>query len=141
MKFSKSLAIIATTTFLGANAHETGNLSRHMQQRLNEADSYERITPKTKLAIADYALSTQLYKSTNYDTYTGVALNVHSDLFASYSFPAFWYERLGRDWLVINPSIFVEGSSNIELSIRLSFIDFIWKLKFTGLKFTPLDLQ
>lgn len=46
-KFCKSLALVACTSLLSVDAFETGKLSRPMQQHLNEADMYERLTPVT----------------------------------------------------------------------------------------------
>ena len=72
-------------------------------------------------------------------TTVGVEGTLTADIYASYQSPAFWIQRLGSNWLIYNPNIFVEASIIFEGTIKLAFIELILKLSFVGLKFTPLD--
>ena len=61
------------------------------------------------------------------------------DIYTSFQSPAFWLWRQGRSWLVYNPNVFVEGSITAEGIVQMGVAELIFKLKFVGFKFTPLD--
>ena len=47
-------------------------------------------------------------------TTVGVEGTIVADIYASYSSPAFWLQRLGTNWLIYNPNIFGEISVTAE---------------------------
>ena len=62
-----------------------------------------------------------------------------ADIFAAFQAPSFWIERLGQNWLVWNPNIYVEGSVTGELTFKSPLVNMIMKLHLVGFKIAPLD--
>lgn len=60
---------------------------------------------------------------------------------ASYDIPAFWYERLGKDWFVFAPNVFFEASATGEFIVQLWAYEFVFQLQLMGFKLTPLEWQ
>ena len=70
----------------------------------------------------------------------GVSWDTQADIFASYKSPTFWVNRLDQDWMIWNPSVFLEASAYGAVTIKLLYAHLTFKLDFVGLRFTPLDL-
>ena len=71
----------------------------------------------------------------------GVKAGSTVDVFAGYDMPAFWNYRLDTNWLVFSPNVYGELSYEGTATLALQYIEFIFRLKVVGAKFTPLELQ
>ena len=70
-----------------------------------------------------------------------INFNYQADLFGTYDMPAFWYNRLGKDWFVFAPNVALELSASAELAIQFWFFEYVFQLELIGYKLTPFELQ
>lgn len=71
----------------------------------------------------------------------GVTVDVMTDLFASFAAPTYWLHRLGQDWMIWNPNLFIEASGYASVTISLWVIELTFTMRFVGYKITPFDFQ
>ena len=71
----------------------------------------------------------------------GLSYGWVADIFGSFSAPAYWVEKLDKNWLVWNPSVFFEGGATGELTFKTPLVNMIVKLHLVGFKIAPLDLS
>ena len=106
-------------------------ISPSLQRTLDDADSYtDFFSPKVGSApvAQDYNyVFGDTFKTTSCDNDIAACLKFkyQADLYGSYDIPAFWYERLGVDWLIMAPKLSVQASSKGEITIQLWIIKFI----------------
>lgn len=58
----------------------------------------------------------------------GFEASYFADFYAGYSWPAFWLYRQAKNWMVINPTVYLSTSAGGEIVLKLSVIEVIFKL-------------
>ena len=145
---SSSMSRLATLGIMTAaqlaNAKtNTPNISPSFNTKLNDAEHVSNLnvggassgsTGYLKSFDSDVTIFT-----TDSGAVLGLSQGISADIFASLSSPAFSITNNQRDWLVVNPHIFAEGSVATYVTIKLILVELTLSFKVLGFKFSPLD--
>ena len=151
---AKLIGVAAATALLlaeGAQAKPTRQskkVSPSLQKRFDEADSYGRVSlshndPQVQLTsyVFDYNWPFNFTGLAMQNYAFGVEFDAVTDLFASFAAPTYWLNRVGQDWMIFNPSVFIEASGLISMTLNLWVVELTFTMKFMGYKVTPFELQ
>ena len=69
----------------------------------------------------------------------GMNVSALGDIFVSYDAPTLSTTKDEEDWLIFNPSVFLEASGDVSVTFKLIFIHLTLSLNLVGYKFAPID--